>query len=33
MRPENSGEGTMQNPSAWLPNGTGRKGLAALIAG
>lgn len=21
----------MQNPSAWLPNGTGRKGLAALI--
>lgn len=33
MRPENSGEGTMQNPSAWLPNGAGRKGLAALIAG
>ena len=21
MRPENGGEGTIQNPSAWLPNG------------
>ena len=25
MRPENGGEGTIQNPSAWLLNGTGRK--------
>ena len=33
MRPENSGEGTIQNPPAWLSNGTGRKGLAAPIAG
>ena len=22
MRPENGGEGTIQNPSAWLPDGT-----------